>query len=141
MNATGRSESRSKSPLDDRPTSKDHVNQSSITCFPIIPAAFNNVPKILYESIAVLVSEVDSLKKMRNNDFNVNDNGFKEMRKLITLFESQLSGDIGNAKWATEVVKKELKNKIDNIRADVSDRFSSLGSKISDVEMKLEMIN
>ena len=65
MKATGRS----PSPLDDRPTSKDAVNQSSITCFPITPAAFNNVPKILYESIAVLVSEVDSLKRMRNNDF------------------------------------------------------------------------
>ena len=76
LNAT----SRSRSPLDDRPTSKDHVNQSNTTCFQIIPAAFNNVPKILYESIAVLVSEVDSLKRLRNNDVGDNARTNKEIR-------------------------------------------------------------
>ena len=63
------------------------------------------------------------------------------MRQLVTTTEQQLGIDIENAKQATEVVKKDHLVKIDKIRTDVSDKFTTFGSKVSDVEMKLEMIN
>ncbi len=59
------SSKRTRSPSIERPSSNREIKQSASTIFPIEPAEWNNVPKIVYEAIATVVAELDTNRKFR----------------------------------------------------------------------------
>ena len=59
------------SDIDARPRSHREVTQPMTTIFKIVPQEWNNVPKIVYEAIASIVSEFDqNLVRIKTSNDN-----------------------------------------------------------------------
>jgi len=91
------------------------VNQPQDTIFKIKPEEWNNVPSIIYEAIATLVSEQDRFaRRYKANNDDVFNN-FRDVRNTIKVTEKMIESEIEKVKQHSEEERHTLAERITSL--------------------------
>ena len=118
------------SDIDARPRSHREVTQPPTTIFKITPQEWNNVPKIVYEAIACIVSEFDqNLVRIKASNDNF-DRNFRDTRQAIQLSERSAQDDNAKTNQQIETNKKWAQDKFTKMNNDTADKISRVMNQL-----------